>query len=72
MFLTFKNDIFSEIKALIYDEKIVVLNHMNLGGRFLSNLSAERVDSIIIGIGVEEESNRLCDRKCKSEISLFG
>ena len=71
MFLPFKNDIFSEIKALVFDEKVVVLNHMNLGWRFVPYLSAEWVDSIIVGVGVKEESNRLCDRKSKSKISLF-
>ena len=71
MLLSFKNDIFSEIKALIIDEKVVVLNHVNLSWRFIPYLSAERIDSIIVGIGVKEESNRLCDRKSKSKISLF-
>ena len=60
---SFKDDIFSKVKALISDKKVVILNNMNLSRRLISNLSAEGIDSIVIGIRVEKEGNRLRNRE---------
>lgn len=61
MLFAFKNDVLPEVETLISDEEIVIFDDVDLRRHFLSDFSGEGVDSIFIGIGIDEESNLLGD-----------
>ena len=71
MFLALENNKFPKEKGLFVDEQTVVLDDMNLSGRIVAQLSHKRVDSVLVGVGVEKEGDFLCNWYGYDKISGF-
>lgn len=69
MVLPLENDKFPKVKGLFVDEQMVVLDDMYLGGWVIAQFSHKRVDSVLVGVGIEKECNFLSNWYGDNKIS---